>query len=226
MKLKYFSVAGLVTLTGAVSFLTACTSDDESAIIAADQNAALKDSGKKTGNLSTDENKPFAGKSLPLPENTTYYSIRSFMDEYRDAYTAYIPLGREYRMFFRALNENDTPSEEALAALKLRMKENYDRAHWVYVGAIQELTEFLLDNSKNMLLIDKEDNFIARMKVVSFMGEELADMTKDAKYKTYTRQLYIYLNEKYFGRTVKTHQDGPKPEPTPTFPTTPPSGAP
>lgn len=154
-------------------------------------------------------------KGLPLPSKPLYFTVRSFMDEYKDAYAAFSPLSKEFKAYFKTLNEAEEPSEESIAALKMRLRENTDRSHWVFLGAILELEEFLLEGSRTMLHVDKEENFISRMRVITFMAAELKEITKQDRYVEFARAVYRHLNEKYFGRVVKPREQIPKPAPLP-----------
>lgn len=206
-RVKVFVAASLCLVT-----FSACKSaDEEIAELELEELPAEKPpepgSPKAAPTTAEQPDKTSPSKGLPLPEKTTYYALKQFMDEYRDVYAAYIPLGKEYRMYFKGLNDEDEPSEEVLAALKLRMRENFDRAHWVFLGAVLELSEFFQQNARNMLQIDKEENFVARVRVITFMANELKEISKDARYVNFARALYISMSEKHLGRTVKPRED-------------------
>lgn len=141
-------------------------------------------------------------KSSPFPEKPSYYVVKNFMTKYKTAYAQYEPLVKEYQAYFKTLNiSRDLPENES-AALRQRVIENPLKAHWTYLQGVVELMEYLQEGSGKVLQSDKEANFVARMKVLTFLSTQLSQISKDKKYSTFTRSVYIALSENHFGRIL------------------------
>lgn len=149
-----------------------------------------------------------SGKNLPFPAKPSYYFVKGFMEEYRDVYLRFMPLTGEYKVYFQTLNAKPPAGISEMSALRVRVRDNFDRSHWIFMGAIQECMEFLISNSKGQLQVDKEVNFAARMRVIAFMAQELTEMTSDDKYQKFAQQVYIQLSEKYLNRVLRERSGG------------------
>jgi hypothetical protein len=140
--------------------------------------------------------------TLPLPDKSTYFHVKSFYEENRDLYMNYMPLSREYGMYFQVLNSKDAEREDEIEALKTRLAEDYARTHWVYLNGVLELMDYLSDDGQNFFQSDKEKNFVARMKVLTFVAKSLSEISSDKKYLSFLRSVYVSLSEKHFGRAL------------------------
>jgi hypothetical protein len=142
------------------------------------------------------------GAVLSLPADTKQFTVHVFLRDYRPAYQKYENLVQEYRAYFLAITTPSENDEAGKGPLRLRMKENYERAHWTFLHGCNELIEYMNADAKGVLVSDREENFVARMKTLVFMAKELTESSGDSKYQSFVRELYVRLNEAHFGRKL------------------------
>lgn len=175
-------------------------------------NDVLDPNGAEDAN--TPEPPKVAPASLPLPNTRTFFGLRRFLEEYADAYRPYAPLQNEYRALFQALAFLEDPTDAELTPARTRVRENVERAHWAFVAGVHETLDFFANRSRDMLHIDKEKNFVRRMKVLAFFAQELdASAGTPDKYTAFVRALYIETSERHFGRRVKPREKSGEPVP-------------
>lgn len=174
-----------------------------------DDESGVESGGKASVGTQNERNtkassRTFAPAALPLPDSRTLFGLRRFLQDYGDAYRAYAPLQREYKALFQALAFLDEPDAKDLTQVRTRLREDVARAHWAFLSGVYETLDFLGNRSRDMLQIDKEKNFVRRMRVLAFLAEELdaSAGTRD-KYTGFVRALYMETSERHFGRKVK-----------------------
>jgi hypothetical protein len=151
----------------------------------------------------------FLPAALPLPATRTLFGLRRFLEDYGDAYRAYAPLQKEYKALFQAVAFLDDPEAKDLTQVRTRLRENLERAHWAFLAGVYETLDFLGNRSRDMLHIDKEKNFLRRMRVLAFLAEELdSSAATSDKYTGFIRELYKETSERHFGRRVKARGKG------------------
>jgi hypothetical protein len=143
------------------------------------------------------------GAVLPLPENTAQMTVHSFLRDYKTAYAHFGELIMEYRYFFEGVNTPGAGGDEEREALKIRVRENFERAHWVFLLGCDDLNNYLAAEVKGELVSSREENFIARMKTLAFLAKELSEVAGDKKYQKFARALYMRQSAIHFGRKLE-----------------------
>lgn len=177
--------------------------------------AASKVAIESKGKILPPVDKDTEGIILPIPEGVSYMEIKGFMEEYRGAYLKYLPLGNDYRAYFSLSITDGGVESEDKEAIKARIEENFERAHWVFLFGVQEIMDYMSTATKGTLMIDREENFVARIKTITALAGALTEVSGEQKYKKYARDIYISMSKKHFGRTVRP-RGGVQPKPTPT----------
>jgi hypothetical protein len=142
------------------------------------------------------------GAVLPLPVDTKQFTVHIFLRDYKPAYQKFENLVQEYRAYFVTITTPSENDEAGKAPLRLRVKENYEKAHWAFLHGCNELIEYMNADAKGVLVSDREENFVARMKTLAFLAKELGESSRDAKYQKFVRELYVRLSEAHFGRKL------------------------
>ncbi len=142
------------------------------------------------------------GAVLPLPSDTNQFTVHAFLRDYKPAYQKFDNLLQEYKAYFVGITTPSENEEATRAPLRLRIKENYERGHWTFLAGCNELIEYMNAEAKGVLVTDREENFLARMKTLSFMAKELGENSHDSKYQKFARELYVRLSENHFGRKL------------------------
>lgn len=149
---------------------------------------------------------------LPLPERFSYFDLQNFLRDSSGIYEAFAPLDKEYALFFKILGQGSTPNDEEIKTLKLRVREGFDRCHWVFVFGLWEVNNYLVNQSKDSLQIDREKNFVARMKTLGFLASALDEARGTSTYLQLARKVYISASRKHFNRTLKEREERPERE--------------
>lgn len=149
---------------------------------------------------------PGKGGKQPFPKSFNLFEFEKYMQLNKGLYVRYIPLEKEYDLYYKTVNDAADVDDEARLSVKNRVGENDEKAHWVFMYAINELLHFMHENSRRMLRVDLEDNFVTRMKVISETAVAFRDSKKNTRYIDFARSLYISINDRYFGRQVKPRQ--------------------
>lgn len=180
-------------------------------------NSAAKESENLTTfNRNSFENSPAAdrrlpnpgkGGKLPFPKSFNLFEFEKYMQLNKGLYVRYIPLEKEYDLYYKTVNDIADVDDEARLSVKNRVSENDEKAHWVFMYAINELLHFMHNHSRRMLRVDLEDNFVTRMKVISELAVAFRDSKRNTRYINFARSLYISINDRYFGREVKARQN-------------------
>lgn len=157
-------------------------------------------------NAKKELNPKYNAINMPFPENTQLFSIQSFLSDYKDLYQSYMPLMKEYRMLFVAINSPQSNRKD-VAAIKLRLRESFDRAHWTFLAGLLETNEFLVNRATGSLQVDQEKNFVARIKVLSFLAAELSRSSGEQKYNEFLKEAYIDMSKKYFNRRLRNQEN-------------------
>lgn len=162
-----------------------------------------KPRGSDTPDLLSAVKKLGPGKSLPLPEKVNLFAVTNFLDQYKTAYKQYSPLIKEYKLYFNLYARSVPASDQEEDSARFRIKEDFARAHWAYVKGLHELLEFLTQRTNNVLLQDIEENFVLRMKVLTFLAKELHASSTRSDYLDFTRRVYMSLSIRHFGRELE-----------------------
>lgn len=154
-------------------------------------------------------NKVTQGKVLAMPSNTSLLAINTFLREYKPVYEKFGDLLKEYRTYFVSVNTPAESDEAGIEAIRTRIREDFEKAHWVFVLGCDELNEYLSVRAKGSDMSDVEDNFVARMKTITVIAKELSVLGSDKKYEKFARELYVRHSEKQFGRTLQPLKTAP-----------------
>ena len=142
------------------------------------------------------------GMVFSLPKNTTQIAVSVFLNDYRPSFQKYSDLLNEYRAYFLGVNAKSEADAVAKEALRARVRENFERSHWVFVHGDGELNYYMASTVKGVVVGDREENFVARMKTLSFLAKELSEISNDKKYSRFAREIYIRQSEISFGRKL------------------------
>jgi hypothetical protein len=157
---------------------------------------------RKTDKTKSDHAKNLPS-ALPLPKRTSFFALKSFMEEYSDAAKPSAAL-EEYRLYFKSLSETQDDDDGRMVAVRARIHEDFPRAHWAFVAGVLELQDYIVNKSSKSLQIDKEKNFLSRMKVLTLVASGLDEVSdKEKKYTGMIREVYKNLSENVFGRKLK-----------------------
>jgi hypothetical protein len=85
-----------------------------------------------------------------------------------------------------------------------RVRENAARTHWLFVWGIYQTSQSLLSGQRSRnLIVDRQQDFVTRMRTLVFLMSELELAGMKAEYRTYLRDFYKGMSAKYFKRTLK-----------------------
>ncbi|MEY4064221.1 MAG: hypothetical protein RIR26_429 [Pseudomonadota bacterium] len=158
---------------------------------------------------------------LPLPRGVVHSDIFQFLNTNADIVASYQPLSDEWKVFQNAFSTGQQASEDEVGGLRLRVRENLARTHWLFVWGLYQSSLSLLTPQKNLQLsMDRMQDFVERMNVLVFLMGEMKAGGMRADYKTYLRSYYKFANTKYFKRPMRNKEGKPD---SPIAPTQPPS---
>ena len=206
MHLYKIMLASLVLFNGVACESTPEVVDDSALVLnedAGEKAAPVKSSTPKTEKTTQAPQKP---SPLPLPERISLFELQNFLRETSPAYAVYGPLGKEYALFFKIFGDGQSANDEESKSIKLRIAEDYARCHWVFVYGLWDVSNYLVNQSKNSLQIDREKNFVSRLKTLSFLAASLDEIQEGNAYLTLTRKMYISLSQKHFNRSLKERE--------------------
>ena len=145
---------------------------------------------------------PRSDEEMPLPAGTYVYSVNKVFEDNRNQYIKYEPVLSGFHRYFAWVGQKD-PLPEDREQAKAALDQDAVKAHWAYLAGVRELLEFLSQRERRMLQIDKETNFIARMRTLVFLAKEIDERMAKKRHTAYTRKLYSDINERYFGRLLR-----------------------
>jgi|GEM_PF-5569235 len=147
-----------------------------------------------------------AADALPLPQTRSLYGVKRFLKEAEGAYRAYSSPLAEYRKQAALYASILDPDDKDLEVSRAQVAENYGRSHWAFVFGVEELLQGLSNRTQGEIAIDKERVFLARMRFLAFLGQELDALEKSTRHQEFIRALYVETAERHFGRKLKTRK--------------------
>ncbi len=133
------------------------------------------------------------------------------MNAHADVLVPYQPLVREWMAYARAFADGAKVSETELSSMRLRIQQDFPRAHWLFVWGLHQTSFMLLGKSGNsMFLIDRQEDFLGRMSLLLFLSTELQSLSNRSEYREVLKKFYKNANTKYFKRPLIDRP--PKPE--------------
>lgn len=142
--------------------------------------------------------------NLPLPRGSAHADVLHFLNAHASIMQAYKPYLSEWQLFSGLFSKNVQVGPDDFLQYRIRVRENPDRTHWLFVWGVYEASNALLSGKgATSLLVDRQQDFISRMRtLVYLMGElELAGMKAD--YRMFLRKFYKNMSAKYFRRILK-----------------------
>ncbi|MEN9810777.1 MAG: hypothetical protein RLZZ488_2344 [Pseudomonadota bacterium] len=160
---------------------------------------------------------------LPLPRGVAHSDLLQFINAHAEVISPYQPMQREWNSYARAFASQASAGELELEAMRLRISQDFPRAHWLFVWGLHQTSLLLLNqNGKSAFLIDRQEDFLARISVMLFLSGELDALTRRSEYRDVLRRFYKYANVKYFKRKLSDRPEKPegllRPERSPRVP--------
>ncbi|NBW80371.1 hypothetical protein EBR21_01325 [bacterium] len=148
---------------------------------------------------------------LPLPRGVNHSDLLQFLNAHADVVQVYQPLLKEWMLYARSFSDRASASEVELNGLKLRVKEDFARAHWLFSWGLLQTSFGLLGKAgEPVFLMDRQEEFLNRMSVLLFISTELQSASGRPEYRETLKKFYKNANAKYFKRTLSDRP--PKPE--------------
>ncbi|NBO37399.1 hypothetical protein EBU99_02315, partial [bacterium] len=149
--------------------------------------------------------------NLPLPRGVEHSDFLQFETAHSEIMAAYQPLSKEWLLFAKSFSKGRRASEEEVAALRIRVRENLAGTHWLFVWGVQQTSIMLLGNNpQKSFLIDRQQDFLERMNLLLFITGELQAAKMRADYRGFLRDFYKHANAKFFKRPLRDRS--PRPE--------------
>jgi hypothetical protein len=148
---------------------------------------------------------------LPLPRGVNHSDLLQFLNAHADVAQIYQPLVKEWMFYARSFSDRATASEIELNSLKLRVKEDFARAHWLFSwGMLQTSFGLLGKGGESGFLIDRQEEFLGRMSVLLFLATELQTASGRPEYRDTLKKFYKNANAKYFKRPLSDRPSKPE----------------
>lgn len=160
---------------------------------------------------------------LPLPRGVVHSDLLQFINAHAEVISPYQPMQREWNSYARAFASQASAGELELEAMRLRISQDFPRAHWLFVWGLHQTSLLLLNqNGKSLFLIDRQEDFLGRISVLLFLSGELDMLTRRSEYRDVLRKFYKHANVKYFKRKLSDRPEKPegllRPERSPRVP--------
>lgn len=140
---------------------------------------------------------------LPLPRGVNHSDLLQFMGAHFDVIRPYQPLQKEWEYYQAAFKEGTKASEVEMMAMRVRVAENFPRAHWLFVWGLQQTSFRLLGRGDEpKLILDRVDDFLARMSLLMFLASELQAASRRSEYFDTLKKFYKHANNQYFKRPL------------------------
>ncbi|NBX18146.1 MAG: hypothetical protein EBR09_12360, partial [Proteobacteria bacterium] len=160
---------------------------------------------------------------LPLPQGVNHSDLNQFIAAHSDVLQPYQPVQKEWNAYSPAFADGTSVTEAELKTLRLRIAQDFPRAHWLFVWGLHQTSVMLLGKSgSSIFLIDRQEDFLGRMSLLLFLSNELQSLSGRAEYKSVLKRFYKNANAKYFRRPLTDRPAKPagliKPEDNPQLP--------
>lgn len=156
---------------------------------------------------------------LPLPRGVNHSDLLQFTQAHADVLAPYQPLPKEWDFYAKSFVEGAKASELEVKTMRLRIVENFPRAHWLFVWGLQQTAAMLLGKTgTGTFLIDRQEDFLGRMSLLLFLSNELQQLSQRSEYRDTLKSFYKNANAKYFKRPLidrPARPEGPLRPPTP-----------
>ncbi|MFZ9519218.1 MAG: hypothetical protein ACO3A4_01965 [Silvanigrellaceae bacterium] len=152
-----------------------------------------------------------AAPRLPFPRGVNHSDLLQFINAHADVAQVYQPLFKEWTIYSRFFSESANATDVELAGLKVRVKEDFARAHWLFSwGMLQTSFGLLGKGVESGFLIDRQEDFLEKMSVLLFLATELQSASGRPEYRETLKKFYKNVNAKFFKRPLTDRP--PKPE--------------
>ena len=149
--------------------------------------------------------------TLPLPRGSAHADLLHFINAYASVMKAYMPFAPEWRVFSGLFSKGAQFGPDEFLQYRVRVRENPDRSHWLFVWGVYETSHALLAGKRTTsLLVDRQQDFIIRMRTLVYLMSELEIAGMKAEYRNFLRVFYKNLSSKYFKRNLKDRPSKPR----------------
>lgn len=144
---------------------------------------------------------------LPLPRGVVHSDLVNFKSVYSDLMGAYQPLSDEWLLYSKVFATSGRSNDEEILSLKIRVRENLARSHWLFVWGISEASSSMLHPEKQIhFLVDRQSDFVDRMNVLIFLMMEMQAAGMKTDHRSYLRNFYKHINLRYFKRPLRDRE--------------------
>lgn len=148
--------------------------------------------------------------AMPLPRGVVHSDLLHFINLHADVMSPYQPLADEWSIYSKVFSLGSTSSDEEVSGLRIRVRENLARSHWLFVWGVFQASNVMLNPQKQVhLLVDRQSDFIERMNVLVFLMSEMQAGNMNTDHRTFLRDFYKYINLKYFKRPMRDRPSKP-----------------
>lgn len=148
---------------------------------------------------------------LPLPRGVAHADLLHFMNSHSTLMLAYMPLLNEWQVFSQLFSDSGRIGSDDFLLYRARVRNNPARTHWLFVWGIHQTSHALLAGKRSeSLLIDRQKDFILRMRTLVYLMSELELAGMKAEYRSFLRQFYKGVSVKYFKRSLKDRPVKPR----------------
>lgn len=149
--------------------------------------------------------------NLPLPRGSSHADLVHFLNAYTSLMQAYKPFENEWRLFSGLFSKGAQLGPDEFLQYRVRVRENPDRTHWLFVWGVYETSNALLGGQRSAsLLLDRQQDFTNRMRTLVYLMSELELAGMKAGYRDFLRVFYKNLSAKYFKRILRDRPAKPR----------------
>jgi hypothetical protein len=149
--------------------------------------------------------------NLPLPRGTSHADLLHFFNAYSSVMQAYKPFEKEWQIFIGMFSKEAQLGADEFLQFRVRVRENPDRTHWLFVWGVFDTSKALLNGKRTAdLLVDRQQDFIVRMRTLVYLMSELELAGMKANYREFLRNFYKNVSSKYFKRVLKDRPSKPR----------------
>ena len=118
--------------------------------------------------------------------------------------SAYQPLSEEWNLYSKLFVAGSKASDDEIAGLRARIRENLARTHWLFVWGVFQSSSAMLSPQKNtQLIMDRQQDFIERINVLVFLMTEMQNAGMRVDHRGFLRDFYKHINAKHFKRPLR-----------------------
>lgn len=140
---------------------------------------------------------------LPLPRGVNHSDLVQFMNAHAEVLSPYQPFLKEWHYYARTFADGASANELELKTMRMRIREDFPRAHWLFTWGLQQSSFMLLDKTgSGTFLIDRQQDFLGHMSVLLFLATELQTVSGRPEYRETLKRFYKNANTKYFKRPL------------------------